>query len=336
MNEERDKQEIASAYATHAVIYAKGVAMGMGDSVPGISGGTIAVITHIYDKLIFSIRAVDLQALRLLATGQFAAVWQHINGSFLLVLALGILSGLLLSANTVLYLLDNRFEALMAFFIGLVLASSWLLKDECDLRAWPNLVALLLGSMLTIGIGLLPHANGNFSLLAMFFSGAIAICAMILPGLSGAFILLLLGVYEYVLTALIEFNLPVILVFVSGCVVGLLAFSRVLAWLLRNFHELSYGFIIGMLLGSLSILWPWQHAQTYFTDSSGELHILRALNVSPGQYTELTGQAPQVVLVLICLLAGGLLVLAMERLFARTRVAGHTEPRGQRDTGGSP
>lgn len=319
MNEKSDKQSFASAYTPHAVIYAKGVAMGMGDAVPGISGGTIAVITHIYDKLIFSIRSVDMQAVRLLAAGKFAAVWQHFNGTFLLVLALGILSGLLISANTVLYLLDNSFEALMAFFIGLVLASSWLLKTECNLGTWPNLVALGLGALFTIAIGFLPHANGNFSLLAMFFSGVIAICAMILPGLSGAFILLLLGVYEYILTALIEFNLPVILVFMLGCVVGLLAFSRVLAWLLKNFHELSYGFIIGMLLGSLSILWPWQHAQSYFTDSSGELHILRALNVWPTQYAELTGQAPQVVLVFICLLAGGVLVLALERVFAHTR-----------------
>lgn len=310
--------------------------MGIGDSVPGISGGTIAGITHIYDTLIYSIRAVDLHALRLLASGQAGAAWKYINGNFLIVLALGILSGLVLSARTVLYLLDNQFAALMAFFIGLVLASSWLLRGACNLRAWPNLVALGIGAAFTVAIGLLPPTSGNFSLPAIFFSGAIAICAMILPGLSGAFILLLLGVYEYVLTALIEINLLVILVFMLVCIVGLLAFSRVLAWVLSNFHELSYGFIIGMLLGSLPVLWPWQQAQSYVTDSSGELHILRALNVWPWQYTELTGQAPQVLLVVGSLLAGGILILGMERIFTRTKHAGYTQNIAQQDSGNEP
>ncbi len=112
------------------MLYLKGVAMGLGDSVPGISGGTIAVITKIYDQLVFSIRAVDLRACALLFTGKFALVWQHINGSFLLILAAGILSGLLISANTVLFLLENYFAPLMAFFIGMVLASTWLLRHE--------------------------------------------------------------------------------------------------------------------------------------------------------------------------------------------------------------
>lgn len=218
--------------------------MGIGDSVPGISGGTIAVITHIYDTLIYSIRAVHLRALRLLASGQAGAAWRYINGNFLIVLALGILSGLVLSARTVLYLLDNQFAALMAFFIGLVLASSWLLRGACNLRAWPNLVALGIGAAFTVAIGL--------------------------------------------------------------------------------------------LLGSLPVLWSWQQAQSYVTDSSGELHILRALNVWPWQYTELTGQAPQVLLVVGSLLAGGILVLGMERIFTRTKHAGYMQNLAQQDPGNEP
>jgi putative membrane protein len=242
------------------LLYLKGVAMGLGDSVPGISGGTIAVITNIYDQLIFSIRAFDLRACHLLTSAQFRAVWQHINGTFLLLLALGILSGLLASANTVLYLLENYFPALMAFFIGMVLASTWLLRREYSLAAWQNIIALLLGVLLTVSIGFVSPRSVEFSLFYLFLSGVIAISAMILPGLSGAFILLLLGVYEFILNALISFDLPVILVFVSGCVLGLLAFSRVLAWVLVGHHQLSYAFIAGMLLGSISALWPWQHA----------------------------------------------------------------------------
>ena len=202
--------------------------MGLGDSVPGVSGGTIAVITNIYDQLIFSIRAIDLAACKLLLAGRFAEFWRHINGNFLLILTAGIFSGLLISTNTVLFLLENYFEPLMAFFIGLVLASLWLLKDNFNFRKWQNLIALLTGMSVAIWVGFINPANASLSFGYVFVSGAIAICAMILPGLSGAFVLILLGVYEFILQALIDFNFPYILVFASGCVVGLLAFSRVL------------------------------------------------------------------------------------------------------------
>lgn len=247
------------------MLFSKGVAMGLGDSVPGISGGTIAVITKIYDQLVFSISSVDLRACGLFFTGQFKAFWQHINGTFLLILALGILSGLLVSANTVLFLLENYFAPLMAFFIGMVLASSALLRHEFSLSAWQNILALFLGLLLAMSIGFITPRSAELSLIYVFFSGAIAISAMILPGLSGAFILLLLGVYEFILGALLGFDLPYILVFMLGCVVGLLAFSRVLSWLLRDHHQLSYGFITGMLLGSVSALWPWQGEQGGYT-----------------------------------------------------------------------
>ena len=242
------------------MLFVKGVAMGFGDSVPGISGGTIAVITKIYDQLIFSIRAVDLRACRFFFKGQFRAFWEHINGTFLLVLVLGILSGLLISANTVLFLLENYFVPLMAFFIGMVLASSALLRNEFSLGAWQNILALFLGFLLAMSIGFITPRSAELSLITVFFSGAIAISAMILPGLSGAFILLLLGVYEFILGALLNFDLPYILVFALGCAMGLFVFSRVLSWLLRDHHQLSYGFITGMLLGSVSALWPWQRA----------------------------------------------------------------------------
>ncbi len=245
------------------MLYLKGVAMGLGDSVPGISGGTIAVITRIYDELIFSIRAVDVEACRLLLGGQFKAFWRHINGTFLLLLATGILSGLLVSANTVLFLLENYFPPLMAFFIGMVLTSSWLLKNEFSASHWQNLVALLLGLSLALSIAFISPRSAELSLVYIFVSGAIAISAMILPGLSGAFILLLLDVYEFILGALLSFDLPYIAAFMLGCGIGLLAFSRLLSWLLRQQHQLSYAFITGMLLGSVSALWPWQQGSGF-------------------------------------------------------------------------
>ena len=275
------------------MLFLKGVAMGLGDSVPGISGGTIAVITKIYDQLVFSIRAVDLRACGLFFTGQFKAFWQHINGTFLLILALGILCGLLISANTMLFLLENYFVPLMAFFIGMVLASSALLRNEFSLRTWQNILALFLGFLLAMSIGFITPRSAELSHIYVFFSGAIAISAMILPGLSGAFILLLLGVYEFILGALLGFDLPYILAFMLGCGVGLLAFSRVLSWLLRAHHELSYGFITGMLLGSISALWPWQQAQA----EAGECYTM----LLPA---------------LVCLVLGVVVVVLLQVVFA--------------------
>ena len=151
------------------MLFLKGAAMGLGDSVPGISGGTIAVITKIYDQLVFSICAVDLHACGLFFTGQFKAFWQYINGTFLLILALGILSGLLVSANTVLFLLENYFVPLMAFFIGMVLASSALLRNEFSLTAWQNVLALLLGFLLAMSIGFITPRAAELSLITVFF-----------------------------------------------------------------------------------------------------------------------------------------------------------------------
>ena len=286
------------------VLYLKGLAMGLGDSVPGVSGGTVAVITNIYARLIFAIRAVDLKACKLLIKGELSALWRHIDGTFLLILGVGILSGLLFSASTILFLLDNYFEALMGFFIGLVLSSVWLLKGEYDFFLWRNVIALVSGFLLAFLLSRINPWVIEISFFYVFLSGMIAICAMILPGLSGAFILLLLGVYQYMLTALVEIQLSNILVFFIGCVIGLLAFSRLLAWLLRSYHQLSYGFITGVLLGSIFSLWPWQQVVSSYLDSEGRALPLQTINVLPLNYAEVTGNEPMVMLTALSFLIG--------------------------------
>ena len=299
------------------VLYAKGIAMGTGDSVPGISGGTIAVITHIYEELIASIGRVDAQALSLLFKGQLGQAWAYVNGTFLLVLATGILSGLLFSANTVLFLLGNYFEALMGFFIGLVLASAYSLNSRTALQSWPNVFAAVLGLTLVLLIALVPQQPANTSYVAIFAYGAIAICAMILPGLSGAFILLILGVYEFILDALTSFQLSYIFVFAAGCAVGLLASARLLAWLLRTHGQLAYGFIIGMLLGSVSALWPWQKVGEVFVDAAGEEHALTMVYLMPHTYLEQTGNSPYWLATILCCASGAALVLLLHAFAKR-------------------
>ena len=318
----RDDEQVNLDARSALLLYIKGLAMGLGDSVPGISGGTIAVITGIYDRLIYSIRSVDAQACRSLFSGRIREAWQHINGSFLLLVAIGMLSGLLLSATTVLYLLEYHREALMAFFIGLVIASVCLLRSEFELGRLAHGFALLAGAMLTVGVGLMESLQVSLSLPYLFVCGAIAISAMILPGLSGAFILILLGAYQFMLEALVTFDLPSIFVFVAGCACGLLAFSRLIAWALHRYHSISYATISGMLLGSLFILWPWQ-LQDSLNGVTNEVvngaeeaaNSLRIAPVWPLNYSELTGNEPNILLAFLMLVLGAGLVFAVHRAF---------------------
>jgi putative membrane protein len=305
----------ASGIKKYLALFLKGMAMGAADSVPGVSGGTIAVITRIYDELIYSIRSVDIRAFRLLLTEGVGRAWTYINGTFLLVLGCGILLSLRLSAGVVLSLLENNFEALMAFFIGLVIASSWSLKSECGAWGLPTLGLLFAGMGLTLLVsGLSPYST-EIGYGYLFLCGVVAICAMILPGLSGAFLLLVLGVYDFVLAALVNFELVTIVVFALGCVTGLLAFSRLLSWTLSRYREYSYAFLTGMLVASVSVLWPWQQVDRYRVGSDGESRVLQAHNVWPTDYQLLTGQDPQLLPVIVSFLIGATIITVADKLF---------------------
>ena len=239
------------------ILFMKGLVIGTADSVPGVSGGTIAFISGIYTRLLNALRGCHPGQLRLLWREGPGAFWRAIDGTFLLTLALGILSALILMANLVLHLLETRFVLVMAFFLGLVIASCWLMRKEA--APWTGAQCLLFGAgfIVTVLMSMVNPVSGSQSLPYLFFSGALAICAMILPGMSGAFILLLLGVYEYVLDALRSVQMDIIVVFAVGCIVGLLSFSHFLSWLLRRFPQQTYAFLIGMMAASLVVLWPW-------------------------------------------------------------------------------
>ena len=312
---DQTRHKVTSEFSTSSgvLFFLKGVAMGLGDSVPGISGGTVAVITNIYSRLIFAIRAIDWTAFKLLLGGHLFAFWQRVDGAFLLLLGLGILTGLLSSASTVLFLLDNYFEALMAFFIGLVMASVYLLKGEYYFLDWNNIVSLVVGFLLAFLLSNLGPRTVDVTFAYVFFSGMVAICAMILPGLSGAFILLLLGVYQHMLTALVGMQLLIILDFAVGCIIGLLAFSRLLAWVLRYYYQLTYGFISGILLGSIFILWPWQRVLSSYVGREGREHPLQTTNVLPLNYLEITGNEPMLAFAALSFMAGVTVVFLLRR-----------------------
>jgi putative membrane protein len=288
------------------VLFLKGMAMGVADSVPGVSGGTIAFITNVYDELLASIHAINPGTLRLLSTQGPRAAFTAINGVFLLTLGLGILSALLLSANLVLWLLEHHYTYLMCFFSGLILASVWYLAQQVPRWDLRKALLLLLGLGFSVGIALLPRFHGVDSLPFYFFSGAIAICAMILPGISGAFILLLLGAYEPVLEALTGLDWPVVLVFAAGCLTGLLSFSRLLYWLLLRHRSATLAGLLGILAGSLYTLWPWRRE---VLDLAGQGHAVYEL---PQAVDLLTGAPLSPWLAGALLLAGFFLVFGLE------------------------
>lgn len=294
------------------LLFLKGMAMGAADSVPGVSGGTIAFIANVYDELLASIRSINPATLRLLFTQGPLAAFAAINGAFLLTLGLGILLALLLSANLVLWLLANQFSYLMCFFTGLILASVWYVGHQIPRWDLGKLVLVLLGLLFSIGIAVLPRFSGMDSLPFYFFSGAIAICAMILPGISGAFILLLLGAYEPVLQALITLDWPIVLVFSSGCLIGLLSFSHLLYWLLQQHRANTLAGLLGILAGSLYTLWPWRHE---ITDAEG---VSRYVNGLPQAADVLTGRPLSLLLALALLLLGFLLVWGLEQVGAKS------------------
>lgn len=258
-----------SKFGKYIGIAIKGMCMGAADVIPGVSGGTIAFITGIYDTFLTSLNNINSTALKLLFSGKFKELWRYINGSFLVALFTGIILSVLSLAHLMQYLLGHHPIETWAFFFGLIVASSiFILKG---VKGWKPVSVLLLvfGVALGIVVCTLSPTNTPEALWFIFISGALAICAMILPGISGSFILLILGKYEYIMGRISELtsgvnlteNLMIIGVFVVGCVVGLLSFSKFLHWLLSKYQKGTILVMAGFILGSLVKVWPWSNME---------------------------------------------------------------------------
>ena len=293
------------------LLYAKGVAMGAADVVPGVSGGTVAFITGIYDELLSSIAAVP-NAIAPLLKGRIAEAWRTANGSFLLVLFAGIITSVLSLAKLISYLLERHPIPVWSFFFGLILVSVHLVVREIQRRSLSRLVSLCLGISFAYWITVAAPIQWSASSISLFFAGAIAICAMILPGISGSFILVLLGLYPVILGAVKALDLGVMLTFAAGCLVGLLSFARLLSWVLHRWRDLTLAFLTGLMLGSLNKVWPWKEALTWRIDAHGTRVPLLEQNLLPGSYGSLTGHDPQLMLAILLAGAGIALVLGLE------------------------
>ena len=273
----------------YPLLILKGMAMGAADVVPGVSGGTIALIAGIYEELIFSIKSINLKALKLLFEGKLAAFWKTINGNFLLSVLLGIVISIFSLSKGLTFLLHHYPILVWSFFFGLIVASA--IYVARTIKTWNAgaVIAGIAGIVIAYFITVISPTEANTSWIYIFFSGVIAICAMILPGISGSFILVLLGMYQFILGAVVDLNIPVLLVFVAGAAIGIIGFSNVLSWLLKKFHTLTIALLSGFMVGSLNKIWPWKEVTESFIARHGDVTPLAERNILPGTYETLTG-----------------------------------------------
>ncbi|MCO6359533.1 DUF368 domain-containing protein [Roseivirga pacifica] len=300
----------------YVLLYLKGIAMGSADVVPGVSGGTIAFITGIYEKLLQSIKNCDLQAFNYLKKLEIKALWEHINGTFLVVLLAGIATSVLSLAKVITHLLETQPIQVWSFFFGLIVISALIILREVKQWNFGVVIAILVGIGVAYYITSSTPAETPDEPWFLFIAGAVAICAMILPGISGSFILLLFGKYEYVLTALKEFRIADLAFFILGCIVGILSFARLVSWLFNKYHNITVGVLSGFMIGSLNKVWPWKDTIETYVDRHGEIKPLFQVNVLPNDYLSKTGGEPYFIEAIGFAALGFLLVLGIDRLAA--------------------
>ncbi|MDD3300425.1 MAG: DUF368 domain-containing protein [Bacteroidales bacterium] len=289
----------------------KGIAMGAADVVPGVSGGTIAFMTGIYEKLISSIKSIDHIAFGLLLKGNIKLFWEKINGSFLISVFGGVMISILSLARLMEYLLVNHPIPLWSFFFGLIIASSFFILKHIEKWNLATFISLIAGIAIAVWISIVSPAQTTEALWFVFLSGMVAICAMILPGISGSFILLLMGKYAFMMTAIKDFDFVVILVFVAGAAIGIISFSHFLSWLLKRFYSFTIAILSGFMAGSLVKVWPWKTQSLRFEGLD--------YPTSPSNYEMLSGNDPQIVWAVIFLSSGVLLVLTIEFIAKKMR-----------------
>ncbi|MEO1009981.1 MAG: DUF368 domain-containing protein [Bacteroidota bacterium] len=294
-------------FLQYVIITLKGMAMGAADVVPGVSGGTIAFISGIYEELITSINNIHPSLISVWRREGFAAFWKKLNGNFLLALFLGIFVSLFSLATLVNWLLENEAVLLWSFFFGLVAASIFFVGKEIQKWGFATIVMLLIGTAIAYYITIMPPSENTEGLPFLFLSGALAVCAMILPGISGAFILVLLGSYKTILEAAHERDLQIVAVVGAGAIFGLLSFARLLKWMFSKYKNQTLALLTGFILGSLNKIWPWKRVLE--TRKIGDKVISLDENVSPFSFE---GDA-QLTYALIAAIVGFSLIFIVER-----------------------
>ncbi|GAA3613209.1 DUF368 domain-containing protein [Flavivirga amylovorans] len=294
----------------YLIISLKGLAMGAADAVPGVSGGTIAFISGIYEDLISSISNINVSLFKTLFSKGLKAFWEQLNGNFLLALASGIIISFVSFMKLAKYLLENHPILIWSFFFGLIVASIYFVGKQISKWNIPVIIALIIGAVIAFYITRLPALSTSESSLFLFFAGAIAICAMILPGISGSFILIILGAYKTLSDAIHDIDIKKILVFAGGALVGLLSFSHILKWLFKNYHNITLALLTGFIFGSLNKVWPWKETLTWHTNSKGIKTPVLQKSISPFSFD---GDS-QLLFSIILMIIGFLTIFILEKV----------------------
>lgn len=297
-------------FIDYLVISFKGVAMGAADAVPGVSGGTIAFISGIYEELITTISNVNLDLFKTLFKQGIPSFWKQLNGNFILSLLSGIIISYVSFMRLAKYLLENEPVLIWSFFFGLIIASIYFVGKQITKWRVPTIISAVLGAGTAFYISSMSAMGNNDSTTYLFFAGAIAICAMILPGISGSFILIILGAYKTLSDAIHDFDMKKITIFATGALVGLLSFSHLLKWLFKHYHNITLAILTGFIFGSLNKVWPWKETLTWHTDSKGIKTPLLEKSVSPFSFDGNN----QLIWAVILMILGFLTIFILEKL----------------------
>lgn len=295
----------------------KGMAMGAVELVPGVSAGTIALLTGIYEEFIDALKSFST-VFPVLKSEGLKGAWKHINGNFLVVLFIGMAVGIVALLKVIKYLLEHEPIPIWSFFFGLIVVSSIFVGKTVKSWKLPQIIALIAGTVLVYWITGSSPSEASDSLLFVFVAGMLAICAMILPGISGSFILVLLGMYIFIIESLSELNIAVIATFGVGCVLGLVSFTHLLSFLLKKYHDLTIALLTGFMIGSLNKIWPWKNTLETMLDRHGEVIPKIQENVLP---QNMNVADPQLGLAIGCAIGGFLLIFAIEKIAAKQLAA---------------
>jgi putative membrane protein len=294
----------------------KGIAMGAVELVPGVSAGTIALLTGIYEEFIDALKSFST-VFPVIKKGGIKDAWKHINGNFLAVLCSGMAVGIAALLKLIKYLLEFQSIPIWSFFFGLIIVSSIFVGKTVNKWNPPQFIALLIGAVLVYWITSSAPTEAYSSLLFVFVAGMLAICAMILPGISGSFILVLLGMYTFIIDSLSEFNISVIVIFGLGCIIGLVSFTHLLSYLLKKHHDITLALLTGFMIGSLNKIWPWKRTLSTMTDRHGDIVPKLQENILP-QSMEVD---PQLNVAIICAIAGFFSIFLIEKIAAKQNTA---------------
>jgi putative membrane protein len=298
----------------YLIISFKGMAMGAADAVPGVSGGTIAFISGIYEELVDTLSNINISLFKTLFQKGLVPFWKQLNGNFILALLLGIIVSFVSFMRLAKYLIENHPILIWSFFFGLIIASILFVAKQITKWNQASLITVIVGAFIAFYITTLPSMSANDSPLFLCFAGALAICAMILPGISGAFILVILGAYKSLSDAIHDFDFKKIALFALGAIVGLLAFSKVLKWLFKKYHNFTLALLTGFIIGSLNKIWPWKEVLSWRTNSKGIEVPLQEQSISPFSFEG----DNQLVLAIVLMVVGFLTILILEKFSPKT------------------